>query len=212
MPPFHPLFSCPFCKSRLSWPLPWRGEYELAELWKLYPFCWLFAFPQRCFPSGCWLRWSSQKLNMMQIGRFNESENLGVDRGRILWACWALNASLQPAQLFPTPHLPTTSPYRRWIYPVTGVSSTGFYLVNLHKPAVSEEADSELLLSAALTLIIQLIAVLGLCGWQISSWCAVITFTQVSYLKTHTSWIITASCLAVGLVTHPEGPCWPEMF
>lgn len=60
-------------------------------------------------------------------------------------------------------------PHTRWIYPVAGVSSAGFYLVDLHKLAVSEDADSELLLSVALTLIIQLIAVLGLCGWQISS-------------------------------------------
>lgn len=50
-----------------------------------------------------------------------------------------------------------------------GVSAAGFYLVDLHKPAVSEAADREVFLSVALTLIIQLIAVLGLCGWQISS-------------------------------------------
>lgn len=52
---------------------------------------------------------------------------------------------------------------------MTGVSAAGFYLVNLHKPAVSEEADKEVFISVALSLIIQLIAVLGLCGWQISS-------------------------------------------
>lgn len=52
---------------------------------------------------------------------------------------------------------------------MTGVSSAGFYLVNLHKPAVSEEADREVFLSVAPTLVIQLVAVLGLCGWQISS-------------------------------------------
>jgi len=86
---------------------------------------------------------------------------------------------------------------------VIGVSTAGVYLVHLHKPAASEEADREVFLSGALSLIIQLIAALGLCGWQISSRCAIITCTQVSWLKIHRSWIITASSLAACLVTRP---------
>lgn len=84
---------------------------------------------------------------MLQIGRFNESEKLGVERERgfseraIFFLCRLYTSFLVP--ILPSPSLYLL---RGWIYSVTGVSTSGFYLVYLHKPAVNEEGDDLLLL------------------------------------------------------------------
>lgn len=66
------------------------------------------------------------------------------------------------------PPSPSPSSHTGWIYSAAGVNAAGVYLGDLHKPAVSGEADRELFLSLALPLTIRLGVVLGLCGWQLS--------------------------------------------
>jgi len=71
---------------------------------------------------------------------------------------------------FPVQILPSPSPYilRGWIYAVTGVSTSGFYLVYLHKPAVNEEADREVFLCCSYSNH-SAHSCVGLCGRQLSS-------------------------------------------
>lgn len=149
---------------------------------------------------------------MLQIGRFNESEKLGVKRERgfsdcaIFFLCRLYTSLLVQILLSPSLCL-----LRGWIYSVTGVSTSGFYLGYLHKPAVNEEADREVIFCYSYSNH-SAHSCVGLCGRQLSSWCALAICMQVSCLKIHRSRIIIASCLAVCLVTCPEEPCWPEMF